>query len=82
MIATANFFGVERANHTVVLTPQGSLDELAYHEIEPGVTDLFAALETSSVRNVILDLRHSGYLGSSALNFRDRRVIQARCRMQ
>jgi anti-anti-sigma factor len=62
-------FGTEREGDTLILTPRWDLGELEYSRAGPCVAGVFEMLGAAPVRHVVLDLRQTGYLGSSALGF-------------
>jgi len=65
-----DLFGLESEGCTLILTPHRKLDEIGYHQIEPELKGILHRVEKNvSVRNLVLDLQQTPYLGSSALGF-------------
>lgn len=62
-------FEVEQIGPTTIVTPTGNLRELEFDRIEEGAAEVFEALEKGSTKNVVVDLQHANYYGSTALSF-------------
>jgi anti-anti-sigma factor len=64
-----NLFQIELESETVVVTPLADLHELVYHEIEEGAEKVLGILNTSPVKNLVMDFHKTDYYGSAALGF-------------
>ena len=62
-------FRVEQVGPTMVVTPTDDLRELEFDRIEDGAAEVFQALEKGHAKNVVIDLHHTSYYGSTALSF-------------
>ena len=60
-------FAVEREGQTLILTPQRNLAELEHSRVEPCIDNVLGLLETAPAKHVVVDLRRTGYFGTSAL---------------
>jgi anti-anti-sigma factor len=69
MSATILGFQVDREGDTLIVTPVEGLGELDYQRIEAGARELLTFLKDRGVKNVLLDLGHTDYFGSTALGF-------------
>jgi anti-anti-sigma factor len=62
-------FEVETRGDTLLVTPTGDLQELAFREIETGGDGLLDLLDRAEARNIVMDLRQVDHSGSTALGF-------------
>ena len=69
MNTVTSTFQWEREGETLILTPQADLHELDYQEIEAEEQEILAFLDSTPVRNVVVDFRKTDFFGSSALGF-------------
>ena len=69
MEPTNGFFEIAQQGDTIILTPQTDMGELNADRINSGMKHVFALLNNSSVKNIVLDFHKSGYYGSTALGF-------------
>jgi anti-sigma B factor antagonist len=69
MNTVTSTFQWEREGESLILTPQADLHELDYQEIEAEEQEILAFLDSTPVRNVVVDFRKTDFFGSSALGF-------------
>lgn len=65
----SHIFDVQVAGTTVVVVPRECLTEFDFAEIETEGKRVLAWMDKEPANNVLLDLKHSDYFGSSAIGF-------------
>jgi anti-anti-sigma factor len=61
------FFKIEREEDTIVVVPTLDLRELEYQRIEEGAKTILELLDSTTIKNVVLDFHMTDYFGSTAL---------------
>ena len=64
-----SIFDFEQSADTLVLIPNTDLRELEFDALEAGSAEVFEALNSETVSNVIIDFHRTDYYGSTALAF-------------
>jgi anti-anti-sigma factor len=62
-------FEVEREGDTIVVVPAVDLREFDYQRIEDGARRIFQLLNSTDIKNVVMDFYKTDYYGSTALGF-------------
>jgi len=69
MTAPPSLFQIECQGATLIVTPQTDLSELLYQKVQEEGAQILARLESTHVRNIVLDLGKVEYSSSTALGF-------------
>ncbi len=69
MKTSAGLFEIERAEGTLILTPQTDLHELDYQQIEADAAEVLTLLNQPPVQNVLIDFHRTDSYGTTALGF-------------
>jgi len=72
-------FDMEIAGNTLVLIPRSNLSELQFVHFDQAADRVFRELDACAARNVILDLEHTDYYGSTAIGFFVKLWKRVRC---
>ncbi len=67
MNANLHLFHAEQQGSTLILSPRSNLSELELTSLETAIQDITQQLESSDLRNVVLDFANTDYYGSTAL---------------
>ncbi len=62
-------FDFEHSGDTLILIPNTDLRELEFDTLEAGSDEVFRALDSETITNVIIDFHKTDYYGSTALTF-------------
>lgn len=66
---TVEMFEAERRGHTLIVTPTVDLGSLDYEQIKENGGHVLRTLETTGIRDVVIDLGRISYFSSSAIAF-------------
>jgi anti-anti-sigma factor len=69
LVTVDGTFEIEQAKETIIIVPATDLRELDYQRIEDGAKKILELLNSTSIRNVVLDFHKTDYYGSTALSF-------------
>ncbi|MDP6558411.1 MAG: hypothetical protein QGG71_27350 [Pirellulaceae bacterium] len=64
-----SIFDFEHSGDTLILIPNTDLRELEFDTLEAGSDEVFQALDSETINNVIIDFHKTDYYGSTALAF-------------
>jgi len=62
-------FDIEQEHDTIIVVPAVDLQELDYQRIEEGARIVLDLLNSTDIKNVVLDFHKTDYYGSTALSF-------------
>jgi anti-anti-sigma factor len=69
MTSADGIFEVEQAGDTLIIVPVVDLRELDYEQIEEGASRSLDLLNSTGIKNVVIDFHKTDYYGSTALGF-------------
>jgi anti-anti-sigma factor len=64
-----SIFDFEHSGETLILIPNTDLRELEFDALEAGSAEVFEALNSETITNVVIDFHKTDYYGSTALAF-------------
>jgi anti-anti-sigma factor len=69
METVTRILDTERIGNTLVVLPLVNLAEIDYPRIEREAAGVLRLFELTQIKNVVLDLRHADFTGSTAIGF-------------
>lgn len=67
--AAGGIFEIEQEDDTIIVVPTVDLREVDYQRIEDGARKILDLLNSTGIKNVVLDFHKTDYYGSTALGF-------------